>query len=70
MSDVDKKSHSYLLGVAEAEINSYRKILTALVRVVDEDLSRLPEGYAARKALDRAKARLQIDLVKENEAAT
>lgn len=66
---VDKKSHSYLLGVAEAELRSFHDILSELVRCVEADLSKLPEGYAARRALDRAKARLQFDLLKETETA-
>lgn len=67
--EVDRKSHSYLLGVAEAEIKSYHDILADLVSVVGDDLSKLPEGYRARTAIDRAKARLQINLLKENEDA-
>lgn len=55
---VDRTSHSYLLGAAEAEIAHYRDILSALVRYVDADLGRLPEGYGARRAIDRAKAKL------------
>lgn len=66
---VDRKSHSYLLGVAEAEIRSYHDILAELVSVVGDDLSKLPEGYRARAAIDRAKARLQVSILKENEDA-
>ena len=56
--EVDRKSHSYLLGVAEAEIGTYRSILSELVRVVGDGLSRLPEGYRGREAIDRAKRKL------------
>lgn len=56
--DVDRTSHSYLLGVAENEIGTYRSILAELVRVVDDDLSKLPEGYRGREAIDRAKRKL------------
>ena len=69
MTDVDRKSHSYLLGVAEAELRGMRDALADLVKCVDADLSRLPESYAARRALDHAKARLQINLLNETEAA-
>lgn len=56
--NIDRASHSYLLGVAEAEIEHYREILADLVRCADPHFSKLPEGYAARRAIDRAKAKL------------
>lgn len=55
---VNRYSHSHLLGAAEAEIEHYRDILSDLVRCVDADLSKLPEGYAGRRAIDRAKTKL------------
>lgn len=54
---VDRKSHSYLLGRAEAEIENYRDILACLVRYVRDDIDKLPESYGARRALDRARDR-------------
>ena len=51
MSD---KSHSYLLGRAESEIEALRDILSDLAACVKDDLQRLPEGYRGREALERA----------------
>lgn len=58
LDNIDRKSHSYLLGLAEAEIEDYRSILRALVACTKDDLERLPEGYRGRTAIDRAKAKL------------
>lgn len=56
--EVDRKSHSYLLGLAEASNEHLRDALAELVACVKDDLGRLPEGYRARRALDRAQAAL------------
>jgi hypothetical protein len=58
LTEVDRKSHSYLLGVAEVEIADYREILAGLVRYVKDDFEKLPDGYGARRYLDRALAKL------------
>lgn len=55
---VDRTSHSYLLGLAEAKIEDYRWIIKELVACVKDDFERLPEGYRARRALERAQAAL------------
>lgn len=59
LTEVDRKSHSYLLGIAESEITDYREILAGLVRSVKDDFEKLPEGYGARRYLDRALAKLK-----------
>lgn len=61
---VDRNSHSFLLGMAEAEIAQYREILGDLVRCVDDNLGKLPEGYVGRRAIDRAKAKLGSTTIK------
>lgn len=59
---IDRESHSYLLGVAEAEIAHYREILSDLVKVTGADLRKLPEGYRGRYAIDRADAKLSATI--------
>lgn len=56
--EIDRKLHSYLLGLAESEIMDYREILAGLVKCVKDDLERLPNGYMARRYYDRAVAKL------------
>jgi hypothetical protein len=54
LTEIDGKSHSYLLGRAEADIDHLRGVLAELVAVTRDDLQKLPDGYRARRAIDRA----------------
>lgn len=67
LTEVDRKSHSYLLGVAEVEIADYREILAGLVKCVKDDLERLPNGYMARRYYDRAVAKLASTLPSQDQ---
>lgn len=52
--EIDRKSHSYLLGVAEADGMHLREVLRELIAVTKDDLLKLPDGYRGRRAIDRA----------------
>lgn len=60
LNGIDTTSHSYLLGAAEATVEHLRECLSDLVDCVKDDLARLPEGYRARRAIDRAQTALNI----------
>lgn len=61
MTEIDRKSHSYLLGLAEADGIHLREVLRGLVAATKDNLLKLPEGYVGRRAIDRAIAALSSD---------